>query len=67
MPRRERVDGLLLISLSLRKVDTECFLKANVPTVLVEVHHPLLDYVVVDSVIGAAQRPSISSNLAIIL
>jgi DNA-binding LacI/PurR family transcriptional regulator len=52
VPRRERVDGLLLISLSPRDTDAERFLKAGVPTVLIEAHHPQLSRVVVDDVSG---------------
>ncbi len=52
VPRRERVDGLLLVSLSPRDTDTERFLKAGVPTVLIEAHHPQLGRVVVDDVAG---------------
>jgi len=52
VPRRERVDGLLLISLSPQDDDTERFLKAGVPTVLIEAHHPRLNRVVVDDVTG---------------
>jgi DNA-binding LacI/PurR family transcriptional regulator len=52
IPRRERVDGLLLISLSPRDTDADRFLQAGVPTVLVDAHHPQLNRVVVDDVDG---------------
>ena len=52
VPRRERVDGLLVISLSPRDADVERFLQADVPTVLIDAHHPRLSRAVVDDVTG---------------
>ncbi|MDY6878147.1 MAG: LacI family DNA-binding transcriptional regulator [Chloroflexota bacterium] len=52
VPRRERVDGLLVISLSPHDADVEHFLQANVPTVLVDARHPRLSRAVVDDVAG---------------
>jgi len=52
VPRRERVDGLLIISLSPRDADVERFLQAKVPTVLVDARHPRLSRAVIDDVAG---------------
>lgn len=52
VPRRERVDGLLIITMSPRDADVERFLRAGVPTVLIDAHHPLLSRVVIDDVAG---------------
>ncbi len=43
VPRRGRVDGVLLISLPPRQADVTHLAKANVPIVLVDAHHPSLD------------------------
>ncbi len=52
VPRRERVDGLLLISLSPRDGEVDRFTQSGVPTVLVDAHHPNLSRVVIDDVVG---------------
>jgi DNA-binding LacI/PurR family transcriptional regulator len=52
VPRRERVDGLLIITLSPSDADVDRFLKASVPTVLIDAHHPRLSRVVIDDVAG---------------
>ena len=52
VPRRERVDGLLLISLSPRDGEVDRFTQSGVPTVLVDAHHPDLSRVVIDDVVG---------------
>jgi DNA-binding LacI/PurR family transcriptional regulator len=52
LPHRERVDGLLIMSLSPRDVDVDRFLQAGVPTVLVDAWHPNLSRVVIDDVAG---------------
>ena len=52
VPRRERVDGLMIVSLSPRDEDVKRFLDARVPTVLIDAHHPQLRRVVVDDVAG---------------
>ncbi|MBN1993712.1 MAG: LacI family DNA-binding transcriptional regulator [Anaerolineae bacterium] len=52
VPRRERVDGLLLVSLSPRDTDAEHFLQSDVPTILIDGHHPQFSRVVVDDVAG---------------
>lgn len=51
-PRRERVDGLIIISLSPSDEDVRRFHRAGVPTVLVDARHPDLPRVVVDDVAG---------------
>lgn len=43
VPRRGRVDGVLVISLPPREADVAYLAKANVPIVLVDAHHPSLD------------------------
>ncbi len=50
--RPERIDGLIIISLSPSDEDVARFLKSGVPTVLMDAHHPKLDHVVVDDVEG---------------
>jgi LacI family transcriptional regulator len=52
LPRRERVDGLLVISLSPPNGEVNYLLQAEVPTVLVDAYHPSLDHVVIDDVAG---------------
>jgi DNA-binding LacI/PurR family transcriptional regulator len=52
VPRRERFDGLLIVSLSPRNGEVERFLQAGVPTVLVDARHPCLNRVVIDDVAG---------------
>jgi DNA-binding LacI/PurR family transcriptional regulator len=52
VPRRERVDGLLIISLSPYDEEVDRFLQAGVPTVLVDANHPRLNRAVVDDVAG---------------
>ena len=52
VPRRERFDGLLVVSLSPRNGEVEHFLEAGVPTVLVDARHPGLSRVVIDDVAG---------------
>jgi DNA-binding LacI/PurR family transcriptional regulator len=52
VPRRERIDGLLLVSLSPRDADADHFLQSGVPTILIDGHHPQFSRVVVDDVAG---------------
>jgi len=52
VPRRERVDGMLIIALSPCDSDVDQFLRAGVPTVLIDTRHPLLSRVVIDDVAG---------------
>jgi DNA-binding LacI/PurR family transcriptional regulator len=55
IPRRERVDGVLIVSLTPRDGDVKPFKKANVPIVLVDAHHASLaglNQVVTDDVTG---------------
>lgn len=52
IPRRERIDGLLIISLSPQDEDVERFLRADVPTVLIDGRHPELHCLVIDDVEG---------------
>ena len=52
VPRRERVDGLMIISLSPRDEDVDRFLRAQVPTVLLDARHPRMSRAVADDVSG---------------
>lgn len=53
VPRRGRVDGLLIFSLNPTDDDIRRIFQENIPTVLVETAHPNLPYVFVDDVVGA--------------
>lgn len=55
IPRRERIDGLLILSLMPQDKDVDRFLEAQVPTVLVDARHPLLNRLVMDDVEGGRQ------------
>jgi DNA-binding LacI/PurR family transcriptional regulator len=50
--RRDRVDGLLVISLPLSDREVESLLRGELPVVLVDVGHPRLPHVVIDDVRG---------------
>jgi DNA-binding LacI/PurR family transcriptional regulator len=52
VPRRERFDGLLIVSLSPRNGDVKQLLRAGIPTVLLDARHPDLSRVVIDDVAG---------------
>ncbi len=55
IPRRERVDGVLIVSLTPRDGDVKPFKKANVPIVLVDAHHASLarlNQVITDDIAG---------------
>jgi LacI family transcriptional regulator len=52
VPRRERFDGLLIVSLSPRNGEVRHLLQAEVPTVLLDARHPDLSRVVIDDVAG---------------
>jgi DNA-binding LacI/PurR family transcriptional regulator len=52
IPRRERVDGLMIISLSPSDEDAERILSAQVPAVLVDASHPRLNRVLIDDCLG---------------
>ena len=52
VPRRERADGLLIISLSPRDAEVDHFLQTGVPTVLVDAYHPRLSRTVIADVDG---------------
>lgn len=53
VPRRGRVDGLLVFSLNPTDDDLRRIAQENIPTVLVETAHPNLPYVYLDDVTGA--------------
>lgn len=50
--RRERIDGLLIMSLAPWDEDAARWLEAQVPTVLVDARHPALNRLVIDDVEG---------------
>lgn len=52
VPRRDRVDGLLVISLMPREKDAERLMKAGAPVVLVDAFHTEFSRVVIDDVAG---------------
>lgn len=53
LPRGERVDGLLILSLAPNDGEAERFLQMGVPTVLIDAYHELLPSVTIDDVAGA--------------
>lgn len=53
VPRQERVDGLLIITLSPDDDDADRFTQAEVPVVLIDAYHPQFSRVLVDDVAGA--------------
>jgi len=58
IPRRERTDGVIIISLSPRNEDIPYLVHADVPIVLVDANHPSLDQlnrVIIDDVRGGCQ------------
>jgi LacI family transcriptional regulator len=52
LPRRERVDGLIIISLSPRASELERIHRIGLPVVLVDAHHRALPRVVADDTLG---------------
>ena len=52
LPRTERVDGLIIVSLSPHKLELERIQRSELPAVLVDAHHPALPRVVADDVLG---------------
>jgi DNA-binding LacI/PurR family transcriptional regulator len=52
VPHRERVDGMLIISLSPRENDVDYLLSTDVPIVLIDAHHPRLSRLVTDDSTG---------------
>jgi DNA-binding LacI/PurR family transcriptional regulator len=55
LPKQRKVDGVLVISLSLDETAATGFIQANMPVVLVDAYSPLLTSLVVDNVEGAYQ------------
>lgn len=53
LPRGERVDGLLILSLAPNDAEAERFLQMGVPTVLIDAYHEQLPSVTIDDVAGA--------------
>ena len=52
VPRPDRVDGVLIISLAPRDEDVEWFTSGGVPVVLIDANHPRLSRAVTDDVAG---------------
>jgi LacI family transcriptional regulator len=52
LPRAERVDGLIIVSLSPHASELERIQRSGLPTVLVDAHHRALPRVVADDVMG---------------
>ena len=52
--RRDRVDGVIVISLPLRPAEVRALHRDGVPTVLIDVSHALLPNVAIDDVAGGA-------------
>lgn len=52
LPRPERVDGLIVVSLSPTSSELERIQRSGLPTVLVDAHHRALPRVVADDVLG---------------
>lgn len=52
LPRPERVDGLIIVSISPRSAELERILRAGLPTVLVDAHHRSLPRIVGNDVLG---------------
>lgn len=53
VPRRERVDGMIILSLAPTNEEAERLSKTGVPTVLIDAYHPELGSVQIDDVSGA--------------
>lgn len=53
--RRHMVDGLLVVSLTPSDEDAKQLLESQIPTVLIDAHHPLLSRVIVDNIAGGYQ------------
>lgn len=53
IPRRERVDGLLILSLRPTDEEAQHLSRADAPTVLIDAYHPLLTSIKTDDVGGA--------------
>lgn len=53
LPRSERLDGLLILSLPPNEAEVERFLSLGVPAVLIDAYHPALPTVQIDDVSGA--------------
>ncbi len=55
VPRQERVDGLLIMTLPPDDEEVENFIQAGMPTVLIDGMHPRLSHVMIDDVAGGRQ------------
>lgn len=52
LPRSERVDGLIIVSLSPHAEELERIVRSGLPTVLIDAHHRALPRIVADDVAG---------------
>jgi DNA-binding LacI/PurR family transcriptional regulator len=55
VPRRERVDGLLIMTLPPTDEESELFRRINMPVVLVDGTHPQISHVAIDDIAGGYQ------------
>lgn len=55
LPRQERVDGLLVMTLPPSNEEVERFCQAKMPVVLVDAYHPQISHVMIDDVAGGYQ------------
>lgn len=63
LPRGERLDGLLIVSLPPDDAEAERFVQLDVPAVLIDAFHPALLSVQIDDVAGAAMAVQHLINL----
>lgn len=55
VPRRERVDGLLIMTLPPNDEEAELFARLDLPVVLVDGTHPQISHVMIDDIAGGYQ------------
>jgi DNA-binding LacI/PurR family transcriptional regulator len=55
VPRPDRVDGVIIVTLTPNDEEVQTFKAAQVPVILVDTHHPGLPSVMEDSVLGGRQ------------
>lgn len=55
LPRQERVDGLLIMTLPPTEEEAERFDQAKLPVVLVDAYHPHISHIMIDDVAGGYQ------------
>lgn len=55
VPRRDRIDGLLVMSLPPSEEESERFIESGIPTVLIDTYHDTFSHVIADNVAGGQQ------------